>query len=179
MLWDLFWSFFKIGLFSFGGGYAMIPVIQHEALAHHWMTETQYAEGVTLAGMSPGPIATNSAIYVGYHTVGIVGSVVATVGIILPSLIVIVLISVIFNKLYEHKTVQAVFYGLRPVIVALIFFAAIRLAFANPMLHGGISKNTWIAGLIFLAAFTGLIRYKMHPLVIILLAGLVGIAVYE
>lgn len=177
VLWELFWSFFKIGFISFGGGYAMIPVIEQEVLAHHWMTEAQYAEGVALSGMSPGPIATNSAIYVGYHTAGIIGSVFAAAGIILPSVIVIMLISAFFYKLHEHKEVKAAFYGLRPVIVALIIFAAFRLAIVNPLLRE-LSWDTIIMGLIFLASFVGLIRYRMHPLSIILLSGLVGIAIY-
>ncbi|MEX2461416.1 MAG: chromate transporter [Paenibacillaceae bacterium] len=177
MLWDLFWSFLKIGFISFGGGYAMIPIIQHEVSSHHWMTDAKFAEGVALAGMAPGPIATNSAIYVGYHTAGITGSILATLGIILPSIIVIVLISAFFYKLHEHKVVKSVFYGLRPVIVALVFFAAFRLAMSNPMMQG-ISWHTVITVIIFVAAFIGMIRYRIHPLAIIVLSGLVGIAVY-
>ncbi|MEX1031419.1 MAG: chromate transporter [Paenibacillaceae bacterium] len=178
MLWELFWSFFKIGFISFGGGYAMIPVIEQEVLAHQWMTEAQYAEGVALAGMSPGPIATNSAVYVGYYTAGITGSVFATLGIILPSVIVIVLISAFFYKLHEHKQVKSAFYGLRPIIVALILFAAFRLAITNPVLRE-FSWDMMIMGLMILASFVGMLRYHMHPLTIILLSGLVGIAIYS
>jgi chromate transporter len=177
MLLSLFWSFLKIGFISFGGGYAMIPIIQHEVSSHHWMTDAKFAEGVALAGMAPGPIATNSAIYVGYHTAGIAGSIMATMGIILPSIIVIVLISTFFYKLHEHKLVKSVFYGLRPVIVALVFFAAFRLARANPMMQG-ISWHTLITVIIFMSAFIGMIRYRIHPFTIIILSGLVGIAVY-
>jgi chromate transporter len=177
VLWELFWSFFKIGFISFGGGYAMIPVIEQEALAHQWMTETQFAEGVALAGMSPGPIATNSAIYVGYHSAGVIGSVVAALGIILPSVIVIVLISAFFYKLHEHKVVKASFYGLRPIIVALILFAGYRLAIANQAFRE-ISWDMLIMGMMILACFVGLIRYHMHPLTIIVLSGVVGMAIY-
>jgi chromate transporter len=177
MLWSLFWSFLKIGFISFGGGYAMIPIIQHEVLIHHWMTNAQFAEGVALAGMAPGPIATNSAIYVGYHTAGIAGSVLAALGMILPSVIVIILLSVFFYKLYEHKAVKSVFYGLRPVVVALIFFAAFRLAMANSMIQG-VSWHTLSTVFIFLSALLGMIRYRIHPLAIIVLSGLVGVAVY-
>lgn len=177
ILWELFWSFFKIGFISFGGGYAMVPIIQHEVSIHHWMTDAQFAEGVALAGMAPGPIATNSAIYVGYHTAGVAGSVFAALGIILPSVIVIMLISAFFYKLHEHKMVKSVFYGLRPVIVALIFFAAYRLAISNPMIRE-ISWHTLISVIIFVGAFIGMVRYRIHPLAIIVLSGLVGIAVY-
>lgn len=178
MLWELFWSFFKIGCLSFGGGYAMIPVIQSEVLTHQWMTDVQYAEGVALAGMAPGPIATNSAIFVGYHTAGIIGSVCATTGIILPSAIIILLITTYLYKFHQHKEVKSAFYGLRPVIVGLIIFAAFRLAIANPTLNE-LSWDTLTIGVIFLAAFVGLTRYNMHPIAIIILSCLVGIAVFS
>jgi chromate transporter len=177
VLLALFWTFLKIGFISFGGGYAMLPIIQHEISIHHWMTDAQYAEGVAIAGMAPGPIATNSAIYVGYHTAGIMGSVVAALGMIFPSVIFIVCISVFFYKLHEHKGVKSVFYGLRPIVVALIFFAAYRLAMSNSMIQG-LSWHTLITVLIFLAAFIGMVRYRIHPLAIIVLSGFVGIAVY-
>lgn len=177
MLWGLFWSFLKIGFISFGGGYAMIPIIQHEVNTHHWMTDTQYAEGVALAGMAPGPIATNSAIYVGYHTAGIFGSMAAALGMILPSIIVIVFISIFFNKFHEHLGIKSAFYGLRPIVVALIFFAAFRLLMSNSMIQG-LSGHTLITVIIFLSAFIGMIRFRIHPLAIIVLSGLVGIAVY-
>jgi len=177
MLWSLFISFLKIGFISFGGGYAMIPIIQHEVILNHWMTDAQFADGVALAGMAPGPIATNSAIYVGYHTAGIAGSIAATLGIILPSAIVIAFISIFFYKLNEHKIVKSVFYGLRPVVVALIFFAAYRLFVANPQ-NQTVSWHTLITVFIFLGAFLGMVRYKIHPFAIIILSGLVGIVVY-
>jgi chromate transporter len=177
MLWGLFWSFLKIGFISFGGGYAMIPIIQHEVSSHHWMTESKFAEGIALAGMAPGPIATNTAIYVGYHTAGIKGSILATLGIVLPSIIVIVLISAFFYKLHDHKVVKSIFYGLRPVIVALVFFAAFRLAMSNLMTQE-VSWHILISVVIFAAAFIGMIRYRIHPFAIIVLSGLVGIAVY-
>jgi chromate transporter len=177
LIWELFWTFLKIGSISFGGGYAMIPVIQHEVTAHQWMTDAQYAEGVALAGMAPGPIATNSAIFVGYHTAGIMGSIFAAIGIILPSIIAIVLLSFVFYKLAGNKDFKSALYGLRPIIVALIVFAAYRLAIANPHVHGW-SWNTLVAALFFIAAFTAMYRFKMHPFAIILLSGLVGIAVY-
>jgi chromate transporter len=177
MLWGLFWSFFKIGFVSFGGGFAMIPIIQHEVNIHGWMTDAQYADGVALAGLAPGSIANNSAIYIGYHTAGVVGSIVAALGILLPSVIVIALLSAFFYKFHEHKSVKSIYYGLRPIVLALIFFSAFRLVMTNPMVQG-LSWNTLITALIFLAAFIGMTHYKIHPLAVIILSGLVGIAVY-
>jgi chromate transporter len=177
LLGELFLTFLKIGFVSFGGGFAMIPVIQHEVTAHQWMTDAQYAEGVALAGMSPGPIATNSAILVGYHTAGIIGSIFAAIGIILPSVIAIVLLSSLFYKLAGNKDFKSALYGIRPIIVALILFAAFRLAIANPHLSDW-SWNTLVAAFFFIGAFTAMYRYKVHPFAIILLSGLVGIAIY-
>jgi chromate transporter len=178
LIWELFWTFLKIGFISFGGGYAMIPVIQHEAIAHRWMTDAQYAEGVALAGMSPGPIATNIAIFVGYHTAGIMGSIFAAIGMILPSVIAIVLLSFVFYKLAGNKDFKSALYGLRPIIAALILFAVFRLAILNPHVSGW-SWSTLVAALFFITAFIAMYRFKMHPFAIILLSGLVGIAVYR
>ncbi|MBP1991768.1 chromate transporter [Paenibacillus eucommiae] len=177
MLLELFGTFFIIGCISFGGGYAMIPVIQHEVLAHGWMTDAQFADTVAVAGMAPGPIATNSAIYIGYQTAGWPGSIISTVGMILPSVIVIVLVSIVFYKWYDHKWVKAVFYGLRPVIAGLILYAAIRLAMVHPSFNS-LSINALIACLLILAAIVAIVRYNMHPLFVIILSALVNIAIY-
>jgi chromate transporter len=177
LIWELFWTFLKIGFISFGGGFAMIPVIQHEVTAHQWMTDAQYAEGVALAGMAPGPIATNISVFVGYQSAGIMGSIFAVIGIILPSIITIVLLSFVFYKLAGKRDFKSALYGLRPIIVALILFAAYRLAIANPHVHGW-SWSTLVAVLFFIAAFTAMYRFKMHPFAMILLSGLVGIAIY-
>nr|WP_279665125.1 chromate transporter [Ectobacillus ponti] len=178
----MFFSFFRIGLLSFGGGYAMIPVVQHEVLTNGWMSKAQFAEAVALAGMAPGPIATNIAIYVGYRTAGWVGGLTAMLGMILPSLLIIWLIGTVFYKVYQKDWVKAAFYGLKPAVAALIFFAAIRLAMANPMFTGvtrqGVSVDTLLTYLMFGLAFLAIARFKLHPLSVILLSGLVGIAVY-
>jgi chromate transporter len=178
MLWELFWTFFKIGFISFGGGFAMIPVIEHEVLAHGWMSQIQYSGAVALAGMAPGSIATNSAIYVGYDTAGVAGAIFSAVGIILPSVILIVLISTLFHKSMGHRWVKSSFYILKPVIAGLIFYAAVRLAWANPLLHQATSQAV-LTVLIALGAFVALARYKMAPIAVIILSGLVGIAVYS
>lgn len=155
----------------------MIPVIQHEVLARQWMSGVRFAETVALAGMAPGPIAANSAIYIGYQMKGIAGSISAAAGIVLPSIIVIVLISMFFYKVYEHKMVKSSFYGLKPMIAALILVAAIQLAIANPMVQE-MSGETLVTGFIFIAAFLGITFYRIHPMAIILLSGLAGIAFF-
>lgn len=177
-MWQLFWVFMKIGLLSFGGGYSMIPLIHREALSHGWLNEKGFADAVAIAGMAPGPIATNSAIFVGYRTAGVMGAVFASVGMILPSIIVIVLLAVFMRRAHEHPVVRSIFYGLRPVIAALIIYAAVRLAAAGGVLSGA----TWQAatiGAMMLAAFVALVRFRMHPIAVIVLSGLVGIALYS
>lgn len=178
MLWQLFWSFFKIGVMSFGGGYAMIPVIHEEVAAHGWLTEGQYAEAVALAGMAPGPIATNSAIIVGYEAAGFAGSIMTAFGILLPSVIIIVLSSMLFHKVYLHKKVKSAFYGLRPIIAALVFYGAFRLALSSPHLRS-LSWETLFTCIIGIVAFVAMLRYHLHPMLIIGLSALLGIALFS
>ena len=98
MLWELFITFLKIGFMSFGGGYAMIPIIQHEVEQHAWMTTEHFAQSVAVAGMAPGPIATNTATLIGYKADGIVGAIISTIGMVLPSLVIVLIISSFFYK---------------------------------------------------------------------------------
>lgn len=178
-LWELFQTFFVIGLLSFGGGYAMIPVISHQVEAHGWMTNQDFTDIIAIAGMSPGPIGTNSAIFVGYRVEGIWGALAATAGVTLPSLIIILIVAAFFMKMHEHRVVQAVFYGLRPVVAGLIFYGAVRFAASNGMGWGPVNSSLVISLGIFLAALVALWRYKVHPFRLIVLAGLVGIAIYS
>lgn len=178
MLWELFFTFFKIGFISFGGGYAMIPVIQHEVEAHRWMTAESFVQAVGLAGMGPGPIATNSATLVGYETAGLPGAIAATLGMVLPSLLIVVGVAAFFFKIQDHAWVKAVFYGLRPVVTGLIVFAAIRF-FTSGSGIGGVNWHTAATLLITGGALLGILKYKMHPLTIIVLSGLMGIVFFQ
>ncbi|WP_440413844.1 chromate transporter [Paenibacillus sp. SAFN-117] len=178
LLLQLFWTFFKIGLLSFGGGYAMIPVIEHEVTAHGWMTSAEYYEAIALAGMSPGPVATNGAVYVGYHTAGLAGAVAATLGMVLPSLFLIVLMAAFFVRINEHKLVKSAFYGLRPIVAGLVAYAAIHFSQTSGII-GPISWDSGIALVIFAFSLFALIKYKLHPLYVIALSGLAGAALYS
>lgn len=177
LLLELFKTFFVIGLVSFGGGYAMIPVIELEVTTHNWMTTQEFTDIIAIAGMSPGPIATNSAIFVGYQTAGIPGAVVSALGMVLPSLMIILLISLFFAKVNEHPLVQSAFYGLRPIIVGLIIYAAIKFALSNELI-GSLSLHTIGLLSIFFISLLALIRFKMHPAFVILTAGLVGVTLF-
>lgn len=177
MLWSLFITFFKIGLISFGGGYAMIPVIQQEVQAHRWLSEEVFVDTVALAGMTPGPIATNCATLIGYKTDGLLGAVAATSGIMLPSIVFIVLIAAFFYKVHRNKWIRASFYGLRPVVTGLIVYAAIHFG-----LSGDASGFTWrIFASVFIVAVViiGVMKYKFHPLAAIVLSGLLGIVFFQ
>ncbi|WNR43114.1 chromate transporter [Paenibacillus roseipurpureus] len=178
MLGQLFLTFLKIGCMSFGGGYAMIPLIQHEVETHHWLSTEQFAQSVALAGMAPGPIATNTATLIGYKADGLGGAAVATLGMVLPSLVIVLLISSFFYKIYHSQAVHTTFYGLRPVVTGLIVYAAIHFGFGNraaDFMNWQVTVTLFIAAGVFLLVH----KYKWHPLATILLSALVGIAIFS
>jgi len=177
MMWNLFITFIKIGFISFGGGYAMIPVIEYEVLKHGWLKTQQFTDVISIAGMSPGPIATNSAVFVGYKIAGIPGAIVATLAISLPSLFLILLAALFFYKIQNNKLVQSLFYGLRPVITGFICYAAFRFSIYNHIIGG----DHWFNGtsvLILLFSLGFLLFTRIHPLLVIFLSGIVGIMTY-
>lgn len=177
-LWALFQTFFIIGLLSFGGGYAMIPVIAHQVEAHQWMTNSDFTDIIAVAGMSPGPIGTNSAIFVGYRVEGLAGAIMAAAGMTLPSFLIIIAVAAFFARMNENRYVQSAFYGLRAAVTGLILYGAVRFAESNGMIGSGFNMQTAAAFVIFAGSLVALLYYKIHPLRLIVVAGLVGIAVY-
>ena len=127
----LFFEFLKIGLFTFGGGYAMIPLLKETIEQHNWMSEETFYSFIGVCESTPGPIAVNMATYVGSVQGGILGSICATIGVVLPSFIIIVLIAAVFAKLLQNKIVNAFLKGIRPVIIALILEAGIIMLIKN------------------------------------------------
>lgn len=178
MLWQLFATFFMIGIISFGGGYAMIPVIQEEAVERHqWMSAQEFTDVIAVAGMSPGPIATNSAIFIGYNQYGVLGAAVAALGMVLPSLLIILAIGAIFYRIQNSFFMKSAFYGLRAIITGLIIYAALLFAINN----GFFVSLSWYSAsllLIYGASLIALLRFRIHPVFVILLSGLLGVAVY-
>ncbi len=160
MLLKLFTTFFKIGLFSFGGGFAMIPLIQREVIERHkWINHKDFVDMLVLAQSTPGPIAVNTAVFVGYKTAGIAGAVAATLGTVLPSFIVILLLALFFAEVRENRYVDAAFRAMRPAVVALIvaplmglvkgmkwYLLAIAAAVAVLVWYFGFSPMYLIAG---------------------------------
>jgi chromate transporter len=178
MLWILFKTFFLIGLFSFGGGYAIIPVIEAEVVRQGWVTTQKFTDIVAVAGMSPGPIATNTAVFTGYQINGWSGAVVSAAAMVLPSLFLVLVVAAFFYRLNHNRVMKSVFYGLRPVVIALILYAAIKFALSNGM-TAGISAHTASLAVIFLVSLYALIRRHTHPAYVLVMAGIVGMAFYS
>ena len=178
---QLFYTFFKIGLFGFGGGYAMLSLIQGEVVTRYgWLTAQEFTDIVAISQMTPGPIGINSATYVGYQATGSVwGSVVATSAVVLPSFILMLTISKFFLKYQHHPVVASVFAGLRPAVVGLLAAAALVLMTVDNF--GSPTENTYqfvISCILFVVAFIATYRYKANPILLIIVCGLVGLAVY-
>ncbi|MEG1623075.1 MAG: chromate transporter [Alistipes sp.] len=128
-LFALFWSFFKIGLFTFGGGYAMLPLIQKEMIDRRkWIDAQQFVDLLTLAQSSPGPIAVNTSVFIGYKMRGLRGALAAILGVVLPSFCIILLIALFFANIRHNKIVEAAFLGMRPAVVALILVPILTMS---------------------------------------------------
>ena len=125
--WLLFFEFFKIGLFTIGGGYAMIPLMRQIVLKYEWATENEFYNFLGICESTPGPIAVNMATYIGSSQAGLLGSVLATLGVVLPSFIIIVLVAAILKNLVKNKYFQAFLNGVKPVVVGLIFSTGLLL----------------------------------------------------
>lgn len=183
---QLFYTFFKIGLFGFGGGYAMISMIQGEVVTRYqWLTTSEFTDIIALSQMTPGPIGINSATYVGYtaivnagysHAIGVIGSVIATVSVVLPSFILMIFISRFFLKYQKHPAVESVFRGLRPGVVGLL--AAAALILMNGENFGNNSYQVIISSVLFAGTFIASYRYKINPILLIIIAGVIGYLCY-
>jgi chromate transporter len=185
----LFYTFAKIGLFGFGGGYAMLSMIQGEVVTrYHWMSASEFTDIVAISQMTPGPIGINSATYVGYTAVvnagfapvfGILGSAVATFAVVLPSFILMILLSKFFLKYQKHPVVENIFSGLRPGVVGLLAAAALVLMtsenFGSPEQD---LRQFIISVVIFLAAFVATRKYKVNPILMIVICGIAGGLLY-
>lgn len=170
---QLFWTYFKIGLLGFGGGYAMLSFIQSEIVEKHgWISMEEFTDIVAISQMTPGPIGINSATYIGYTVTGnVLGSIIATFAICIPSLIIVLTISYYYNKFISNKIFNAALTGLRPATVGLIAAAALLLITPQNF----IDYKSWI---IFGVSFLLVYFAKLHPIILILLAGGAGYLLY-
>ena len=179
---QLFYTFFKIGLFGFGGGYAMLSMIQGEVVTRYgWLTSQEFTDIVAISQMTPGPIGINSATYVGFTATGSVwGSIIATLAVVLPSFILMLAISNFFLKYQKHPVVEAVFSGLRPAVVGLLASAALVLMNAENFSSPKEDMYSFIIScLIFLVAFVGTRKYKINPILMIVACGIAGLILYQ
>lgn len=181
---ELLWSFFQIGLFSIGGGYAAMPLIQHQVVdLHPWLTMTQFADIMTIAEMTPGPIAINSATFVGIQVAGLPGALVATLGCILPSCIIVMALAYLYYRYKGLSMVQGILSGLRPAVVAMITSAGISLLilslYGAQELPADLSSVDWISMGIFTVAILILRRWKVNPIWIMAGAGAAGVLLYS
>ena len=192
---QLFWVFFLIGLFTFGGGYAMLSLIQTQVVvSHSWLSESAFTDIVAISQMTPGPVGINCATYVGYevmqeagasHLVGILGSMTATLAVVLPSFIIVLTIVRFYTKFKENRIFEGVMSWLRPAVVGLIGAAALILMFKvnwnGSMPDISVVKENfsdWTSWVLFAAAVVASLFFKIGPIPIILAGGLLGLLIY-
>lgn len=174
---QLFITFFKIGLFGFGGGAAMLSLIQFEVVEHYgWITVSEFTNMVAVSQVTPGPIGINCATYAGYLATGsILGSAVATISLVLPSFIIMMLLIMFMTKMKNNKIVDSVMSLLRPTVVGLIAAAALLLITEETF---GVGYRDWTAWLIFIGAFIATKWLKLSPILMILSAAIIGLIIY-
>lgn len=181
ILLRLFYEFTKVGLFSIGGGLATIPFLQSMGKATGWFTDAQLTTMIAVSESTPGPMGINMATYVGFETAGIPGAVVATLGEVFPSIVVVIIIAGFLQKFRQSKLVDAIFYGLRPASTALIASACLTVAAAVLLTVGGMENHMvlvhWPALILAVVVFVCM-RYtpmkKLHPIVFIGFSALIG-----
>lgn len=178
----LLWAFIQIGLFSFGGGYSTIPLIQDQIVeTNHWLTMREFADIVTISQMTPGPVAINAATFVGARIAGPLGSITATVGCILPSSIIVTVLGIVYFKYQRLSMVQGTLQTVRPAVVGLIASATFSL-FLLSLIHTGTflgwKSLDWMALAILLLCLTLLRALRWNPVLIMLIAGVAGFFCY-
>ncbi len=178
----LFLEFFKVGLFTFGGGYAMIPLIRETVLYHEWIAEAEFYDFIGLCEATPGPIAINMASFIGFSQAGILGSVVATLGVVLPSFIIIVLVASILKQFLDKKGVKNFFTGVKPVVIGLIsatglvlFIKALGYESLSVFNFNLVSFVIIVFLICFLVLFKIIFKKKMNNILFIALSAILGI----
>ena len=173
---QLLYSYLKIGFFGFGGGYAMLSLIQNEVVVqNHWMTNAEFTDIVAISQMTPGPIAINSATYIGYTVAGFWGSVVATTAVCMPALTLMILITRFFLQLRDNRYVKVAIAGMKPVVVGMIGAAALLLMF--PKSADGASFIDGWSWALFAVAMVASLK-KVNPILLIVLGAMAGVAIY-
>lgn len=177
----LFLSFLKVGMFSIGGGYAAMPLIQSEVVTGHgWLSMGEFTDLITIAEMTPGPIAVNSATFVGIRIAGVPGAIAATFGCIFPSCIIVSLLAFIYYKYKNMSVLQGILQSLRPAVVALIAGAGISLLRSVAVGEEALLPENvnWLGIVLFAAAFFVLRKWKWNPILVMLLCGIANLGIH-
>lgn len=184
ILFQLFWVYFQIGLFSFGGGYAAMPIIQNLVVQQQgWINMSEFADLTTIAEMTPGPIAPNSATFVGWKMAGLPGALICTLGCILPSVIIVLGLAYLYTKYRSLNVVKNVLMQLRPAVVAMITAAGLSLVLlaffgTSTLSEIHLTSIRWIEVVLFAVSLFLLRKYKWNPICIIFLTAAVGTIMY-
>jgi chromate transporter len=180
---QLFWSFFQIGLFSFGGGYAAMPLIRNQIVnIHGWLDMNAFSDIITISQMTPGPIAVNSATFVGIRMAGILGAIVATAGCVLPSTIIAIVLVKLYYKYREMSVMKGIMNGLRPAVVAMIASAGLSILTLSIWQGNGFSLSLenvdFIAVGIFILSLIILRIFRPNQIIVMIGAGIIGCIAY-
>ena len=180
---QLFLSFLQVGMFSIGGGYAAIPLIRDQIVTSHaWLTMNEFTDLITIAEMTPGPIAINSASFVGIQVAGFCGAVIATVGCVFPSCVIVMVLAYMYYRYRGLDMVQGILSGLRPAVIAMIASAGISLLimafYGQSTLPNNLTSLDVVALIIFAIDIFILRKWKSNPLWVMLCSGIVGIVLY-
>lgn len=179
LLLDLFFTFFKIGLFTFGGGYAMIPMIREEVVNHGWLAQEELVNFIAISESTPGPFAINIATYVGKVTTGFFGSVMCTLGVVLPSFIVILIVARVYDRFRKSTVISGMMKGLKPAVVGLIAAALISIGqtvfFPQQIALSVLTTPAFLVSLVIFALAVTASFKKMHPIIIILGSAALGV----
>jgi len=184
ILLNLFWSFFQIGLFSFGGGYAALPMIQALIVDdYHWLNMTEFADIITISQMTPGPIALNAASFVGTRIWGLVGAVAATIGCVLPSCVIVLILAMLYKKFHNLKYMQGILQSLHPAVIGMIASAGLTLIinslWGTDPVSFSFSSIDFFAVSLITVCLTVLRKTKISPIFVMLGSGAVGGLLYS
>ncbi|MBP3903865.1 MULTISPECIES: chromate transporter [Turicibacter] len=176
----LFLSFFQIGLFSFGGGYAALPLIEEQVVVQNgWLSMTGFTDIITISQMTPGPIVINAATFVGMQIAGLLGAIIATMGCVSPSCIIVLTLAFLYQRYKELPIIKGILFGLRPAVVALIASAGVSIIclsfFGEEIWPPNLNHLQVVSVILFILSLIGLRKFKLNPITVMLIAG--GISV--
>jgi len=168
ILLNMFWTFFKIGAFTFGGGYAMIPLIEIEVVnKNKWISKEDFLDIIVISQTFPGAFVVNSSIFIGYRISGLLGAIIGVLGVVLPSFFIILLVAVFFMKFREYYYVDLVFKGISAAVPILILIAVVSLSKSL--------KKSYANLIVILLSIISILVFNIHPVIVILLSGLYGV----